>query len=154
MTPPRPLEAAFAAAFPGRPAGELLEDLRALLARRIQRWDQACFWAVWAAPEGLSVLPRAELLGRLRAADLATHAAAVSALPVRPGRVLVWLESEHADCELAFVDLPPPSRPPPMTASPLHALAPAGVSAPHRGHSYSLGGGHLFRGGLGRRFFP
>ncbi len=89
--------------YEGSDVAALERELRRLLGARV-RPSTAHLWAVFIAPEGVNVIPRAELVSRLVDAGLTGHAREL-ATTRRPNAVPCWLESE-AETELLWVPVP------------------------------------------------
>lgn len=77
--------------------------LQAQLATRVRRPADAPLWAVHARPEGVDVIARSALVGRLRDADLRELASRV-ATTRRAGRIVIFFESDEG-CALDWIPL-------------------------------------------------
>lgn len=107
-------------------------EIRRQIQRRVRRWDALAKYAVVLSPERVEVIGRGDLIGRLTAAALVAEATAATRMKVRPGEILVWLETEaSAGLTTWAVNGEAPA------AAPRSAGAP---SSPHLGRSPDRGG--------------
>ena len=78
-------------------ADAVMATLVVQINRRVRYRTHTPQWSVWLCPEGVTVIPRAELVSRLRVADLPAEAHAAATTKVPPGSILAWIETESGD---------------------------------------------------------
>lgn len=100
---------AEALAAHGYDADTVLRDLAALVTRRVRRLSLTPHFAVTIRPEGLSVRPRADVVGELKAAGLDDGARILASAKPKPGEIMCWLESE-LDVQMFLLSVPQPTK--------------------------------------------
>lgn len=75
----------------GFDADDVLARARDLVALRVRRMAMTPGWCLVCAPEGISVRPRADVIGELKAAGLDDPARLLVVAKPRPGELMAWV---------------------------------------------------------------
>lgn len=93
----------------GFDADDVLARARDLVALRVRRQAMTPGWTLVVAPEGVSVRPRADVIGELKAAGLDDPARLLAIAKPKPGELMAWISGAN-DCAVYKLSVPSPAK--------------------------------------------
>jgi len=93
----------------GFDADDVLARARDLVALRVRRVALTPGWCLVVAPEGISVRPRADVIGELRANGLDDPARLLAIAKPKPGELMAWI-SGLTDSAVFKLTVPSPAK--------------------------------------------